>query len=121
MSAAIAAELRGGAVDVGAVKFSYADLIANPLGAMYSPAGWPDFAEFLADLESGASAEQLRQSLDEVGAFLAPERTALAEYPNDGEGFPGVACSDSVNPDKYSAWADSADRAEELHGYFGPL
>lgn len=117
----LAADLRDQPVNVGAAKFTYAELIVNTLGAMYNPASWPDFAQFLADLEGGAPSDQLRRSLDAVGAYLAPERVTAAEYPNYVEGFPGVACSDSVNPDEYSAWADSAERAERLHGYFGPL
>ena len=39
-------------------------------------------------------------------------------YPNFVEGFPGVACADSDNPDDHAAWAAAAEAADE-DSYFG--
>ncbi len=35
------------------------------------------------------------------------------------EGFPGVACADSINPDNYATWWDAGVAADQAYGYFG--
>ena len=37
------------------------------------------------------------------------------------EGFPGVACSDSVNPRSYLAWSVNGALADAQFGYFGRI
>ncbi len=105
-----------------AFPFTYADLIGSSLGPLYNSAGWPQHAAFLAALEAGATPAALgvalRASVDASG--LDPV-TAHGPYPNFAEGFPGVACSDSDNPDNYEAWPVAAAAAEAAHGYFGRL
>src|SRR5207249_4418253 len=41
--------------------------------------------------------------------------------PNFVEGFPGVACADSDNPDSYDAWSTQGALADEQFGYFGRI
>ena len=41
--------------------------------------------------------------------------------PHVVEGFPGVACSETANPDSFHAWQEAADSSEEQYGYFGRL
>jgi TAP-like protein len=86
---------------------------------MYDSLGWEDFAQFLADVESQASAQT-------VGAEFArlqfrpsymPKRGDHG-YPNSVEPFPAVACGDSINPTSYDAWVTAAASSS---GYFGPL
>ena len=43
------------------------------------------------------------------------------DYPNFVEGFPGVACSDSDNPDAYAAWSIAGAAADARFGYFGRI
>jgi pimeloyl-ACP methyl ester carboxylesterase len=89
----------------------YNDLIGVALGAVFNAASWPGLAQFLADLEKRLSA-------------VAPRTTVLRvpqQYPNDLEGKPGVACSDTVNPRSFPVWQDAADRAERRYGYFGRI
>jgi pimeloyl-ACP methyl ester carboxylesterase len=102
-------------------RFTYADLIAISLGALYAPFVWPDFAGFLAELEARASAASLGRRLVAVRAGLGVAAARQEPYPNFVESFPGVACSDSVNPDTFAAWRRAADLAERRQGYFGPL
>jgi pimeloyl-ACP methyl ester carboxylesterase len=109
------AELPDGAG--GTFPFTYADLVAITLGAMYSSEVWGDFAAFLADLEA---------EVDPAGAAAALQRlgrtTGRAEpYWQVYEGFAGVTCSDSDNPDDESAWAKAARRADEKWPYFGRI
>jgi hypothetical protein len=42
-------------------------------------------------------------------------------YVNDIEGFPGVACSDTDNPDDFGAWSTAGAAADAAHGYFGRI
>jgi pimeloyl-ACP methyl ester carboxylesterase len=101
--------------------FDHRLLAFATLGAMYRPDGWEDFAGFLASLEQGVadalpSAATLRKQL----AFL-PKRGKFPYY-NGLEGFPGVACADSDNPDDYAAVKASADKAAaEQSAIFGPV
>jgi pimeloyl-ACP methyl ester carboxylesterase len=101
--------------------FTYADLVANTLGAMYDSFSWPSFADFLAALESEASVSAgvtLTTFWRERGYIT---KRGFPRYPNFLEGFPGVACSDSDNPDSYQDWSVAATAAEAQFGYFGPL
>lgn len=125
--AALAASLRAAPIPIqfpdGSVFFfTYQDLIGNSLGAMYNSFSWPDFALFLADIESLASPAQLGMRLYAIWEDLGfINRRGFPHYPNFIEGFPGVACADSDNPDNYPAWWDNAQQAEADFGYFGPL
>ncbi len=89
-------------------------------GTMYSSFDWPFLAVFLVDLEAAASPAALGASLQAVW-----ESTGLAPvpppYPNFVEGFPGVACSDSDNPDDHAFWSTAADDADADFGYFGRI
>ena len=52
----------------------------------------------------------------------APGSTSFPPpYPNFVEGFVGVACSDSDNPDDHAYWSDAADDADANFGYFGRI
>jgi pimeloyl-ACP methyl ester carboxylesterase len=102
--------------------FDYSILIANALGAMYDSFSWPGFAQFLALLEAEASSSALGAQLTASweGQGLITKR-GFPAYPNLLEGFPGVACSDTDNPDSYAAWSQAAADAQAQFGYFGPL
>jgi len=108
-------------------RFRYQDLISFSLGAMYDSASWPEFAEFLAAIEAEANATRLGTGLARLKQVIGvgrsqdrafPERP---EYPNFVEGFPGVACSDSDDPDSYKRWTEAGASAAEVFGYFGRL
>jgi pimeloyl-ACP methyl ester carboxylesterase len=102
--------------------FGYSDLIANTLGALYDSFAWPSFAQFLAAMESQASAAAAGASLqalwEQVGLVT---KRGFPTYPNYVEGFPGVACADTDNPGAYAAWSAAGAAAEATYGYFGRL
>lgn len=98
------------------VRYDESFLIADTLGAMYDSASWPDFASYLAHLERRTRVRQLASRLSHVRA-----RQTGASYPNIVEGFPGVACSDTVNPSHYAAWTRAAASSFRTDGLFGPL
>ena len=87
---------------------------------MYSSFDWPFFADFLAALEAAATPAALgaaEQAVwDNRGMIPFPP-----PYPNFVEGFFGVACSDSDNPDGHSFWSTAADDADAGFGYFGRI
>jgi pimeloyl-ACP methyl ester carboxylesterase len=98
----------------------YADLVGITLGALYDPEIWTLLADGLADVERQAAAP-----VPVSARFAAPSRRppylapgAPDDYRNDLEGFPSVACADSVNPGDYGAWS-WAGAAGDRHGYFG--
>jgi pimeloyl-ACP methyl ester carboxylesterase len=101
--------------------FTYADLIGNALGAMYYSGSWPDFAQFLAEVEAAANPSALGHALRAVGekSGLAVGEKRPVPYENFVEGFPGVACSDSDNPDGHSHWSLAGGAADQTFGYFG--
>jgi pimeloyl-ACP methyl ester carboxylesterase len=100
--------------------FTYTDLIFSTLGALYSPFAWPFQAEFLALVEASAAPTVLGAALADVRASLGyVNKRGFPRYPNFLEGFPGVACSDSDNPDSHTAWFAAAEDAEAQFGYFG--
>lgn len=95
-------------------------LVGDTLGPLYNSAVWPDFAAYLAAVESIAETPDL---LD-VAAFQSQRRSVGAGrggFPNypGYEGFQGVGCADSTNPDTLAAWTAAA--AEPQDSYFGPL
>ena len=102
--------------------FTDANLILETLLAMYNSFSWPSFAEFLALLDLLAPPAAIGASLDaywQEAGFV--NKRGDPAYPNAVEGFPGVACSDSDNPDNYPAWSAAAADAEANFGYFGPI
>jgi pimeloyl-ACP methyl ester carboxylesterase len=99
----------------------YSIFIAVTLGAMYFSPAWPDFAHALAELESVADDEALRAALQSVNHQLGLDDPALSRYRNELEGFPGVACSDTDNPNSYQAWSRAGAAADANFGYFGRI
>jgi pimeloyl-ACP methyl ester carboxylesterase len=107
-------------VDGESFPFTYTDLIFSTLGALYSPFAWPFQAQFLALVEASAAPAVLGAALADVRASLGyVNKRGFPRYPNFLEGFPGVACSDSDNPDSHAAWFAAAEDAEAQFGYFG--
>lgn len=105
--------------------FQYSDLIGSSLGPLYDSFGWPFHAEFLAYIElqiAGTVGGDLL-ALDNVQLAFdeLAQRRQRERYPNFVESFPGVACSDSNNPDEYSVWPESGAKADVDHGYFGRI
>ena len=104
------------------IEFNYSLLILNTLFAMYASESWPFLAAFLADLEAIVGPAQLGASLDALRETIGlNQRFADPTYRNNLEGFPGVACSDSDNPDSYKAWSRQGALADEQFGYFGRI
>jgi pimeloyl-ACP methyl ester carboxylesterase len=103
--------------------FTYADLIGNALSALYDSASWQAAAQLLAEIESLASPLTLGRALNELQerTGLAPRRDRPVLYPNFVEGFPGVACSDSVNPDGHGFWSTAGAESDAQFGYFGRI
>jgi pimeloyl-ACP methyl ester carboxylesterase len=102
----------------GTFPFTYADLVATTLGAMYSPESWPDLAQFLQQLDAftrpPAAAASLRSLRRALGAYQD-------EYENVVEGGPGVFCTDSDNPATVEAWSRAARASDRRFPYFGRL
>lgn len=125
--AALAAQLRIEPIvvtnpDGSTFPFTYQDLIGLSLGAMYDSFSWPDFAYTLAYLEAIAPPAEIGLRLYAVWEDLGLiTKRGFPNYPNYVEGFPGVACSDSNNPQDYAAWSAAAQAAEDEFGYFGPI
>jgi pimeloyl-ACP methyl ester carboxylesterase len=107
-------------LDGESFPFTYTDLIFSTLGALYSPFAWPFQAQFLALVEASAAPAVLGAALADVRVSLGyVNKRGFPRYPNFLEGFPGVACSDSDNPDSHAAWFAAAEDAEAQFGYFG--
>jgi pimeloyl-ACP methyl ester carboxylesterase len=112
-------------------EYNHSQLIADVLRALYSSFSWPAFAEFLAVLETvvvpPATAREQAAVSGALGAFRKVAGLTEDEFPeapayqNLVEGFPGVACSDSSNPDSYGAWSRAGAAADRAFGYFGRL
>ena len=123
--AALAERLRAGPVEItdpetGEIfPFGYADLIGTALNAMFESASWADFAGFLTEVEATAGPAVLGTALRAVTQSSGGEPPE--PYENFVEGFPGVACSDSINPDDHSYWVSAGAQADEQFGYFGRI
>ena len=97
---------------------TYNDLVNAVFLAMYDPATWPALAELLQQLDtrtSPAAAAAARQALDARLGVSSQEQY----LDNDVEGRPGVACSETDNPDQVDAWRRAADAADRRFPYFG--
>jgi pimeloyl-ACP methyl ester carboxylesterase len=105
-----------------AFPFTYSDLIANSLGAMYNSLSWPSFAGFLAFIEAfaepSAIGAQLMALHQELGLIT---KRGIPRYRNGPEGGTSVFCSDSDNPGSYAAWSAAAAASEAQFGYFGRI
>jgi pimeloyl-ACP methyl ester carboxylesterase len=55
----------------GTVPFTYADLVATTLGAMYDPTSWPDLAAFLQELDTLTSPARAAATLRGEGCASA--------------------------------------------------
>jgi len=138
--AALADTLRAGPIPVldpstgQTFPYNYSYLIADTANALYDSFGWPDFAVFLAYLESQAEPAVLGHALATVRGTSALARSSedlsrtastfmprrrIPHYFNNLEGFPGVACADSDNPHAYQAWVSAGAAADTSYGYFG--
>lgn len=104
------------------VPFTYQDLIANALGAMYDSSSWPAFAEFLAYIDAQASPAEAGAAL---GALWQRQgyvtKHGVPNYRNEVEGQPAVMCADADNPDSYAAWSQAGADADAAFGYFGRI
>jgi pimeloyl-ACP methyl ester carboxylesterase len=97
---------------------TYADLVAITLGAMYDPESWPFLAEFLEQLDQLTRPQAAAAALSTLRQRL---RYQEEPYDNFVEGFPGVVCSDSSNPDRVSVWSRTARAQDRQYRYFGRL
>ncbi len=99
--------------------------LANALlaGAMYDSSIWVLVAEFMAALEAviagaGAADVDLGPQVAELQALVPLDPVERQPYPGP-EGSIGVACSDSDNPDEFSAWSEAAAAHEAEFPYGG--
>jgi pimeloyl-ACP methyl ester carboxylesterase len=102
-------------------SFNYSLLVSNSLSALYSSSVWPLFAQLLASLEQTADPAAAGAALAALEQALGPDDLWLGRYENQVEAQPGVACSDTDNPDRYSAWSAAGQAADAQFGYFGRL
>lgn len=100
----------------GTFTVTYQDLVSFTLGAMYGAEVWPDLAGVLADLERGTDAARVAASLRRlrVREGLAPD-----PYTQTFEGFPGVVCTDTDEPDAVSVWSRAGRLQDRRFPYFG--
>jgi pimeloyl-ACP methyl ester carboxylesterase len=103
----------------GTVPFTYADLVATTLGAMYDPGSWPDLAAFLQELDTLTAPDAAAAALRALRARAPEEFPVDPPYQQILEGFAGVWCLDGDNPDHASAWARAARNADRRWPYFG--
>ncbi|GAA4698773.1 alpha/beta hydrolase [Phytohabitans rumicis] len=103
----------------GTITFGYHDLVASTLGALFDPFIWPVFADLLQQIDTLAQPAAAAEALRALRARLGqPGRRA---YEQVQEGFAGVTCADTDNPDHVSAWARAARRADQKYPYFGRI
>lgn len=103
--------------------YLYQFLIADVLGALYSPGAFPELAFYLSVLETSPDAATLgfaRADLYATDGFVS--KRGFPNYPNFVEGFPGVACEDSESPDgAHQLWFEVGKQATADNGIFGEL
>ncbi len=127
--AALAQRLSAGQVVIqdpgaGALTITYQAFISTVLGALYNSFDWPFLADFLSLAEAYATG-MAGVASTEVGAAWTALRNAIGvqqePYYNTVEGYPGVLCSDSINPGRHAAWSVAGRVADATYGYFGRL
>ncbi len=101
--------------------YFYSFAVIDLLIGLYNPGGYADMAAFFAFLEAQASPATLglawEKMQDSVG--LSNKR-GFPNYPNFVEGFPGVACVDTFNPDiGHAGWFEAGKQATATYGIFG--
>ena len=101
----------------GTFELGYDELVAFTTSAMYAPDFWPTFAELLNEVDTLGDPEDAAAALQALRARLGGLNHE--GYPNFIEGPPGVACSDSDNPESVEAWAEAARAADKEFPYFG--
>lgn len=107
--------------DGTAVVFNYSVFIANTLAALYNSYVWPDLAQLMALLEANAPANVLGIHLKSFWERQGFNFSEDAPPPQTrSEGFRGVTCADTDNPDNYSAWSQASVSSQAQYGYFGP-
>jgi hypothetical protein len=103
--------------------YLYQFLVSDVLGALYGPDNFPLLAFYLSALEASPDAETLgfaRAELYDAPSYV--NKRGFPNYPNFVEGFPGVACEDSVSPDgAHELWFEVGKQATEDNGIFGEL
>lgn len=123
--AALLEKLKSDPIDVtfpdgSVMTLNYANAVLVTLIALYDSHSWEDFAQLLAFVEAEADSAVLGARLQRFWFRPAYIAKPGLPYRNLIEGFPGVACSDTDNPDSYAAWS-SAAAASDAFGYFGRL
>ena len=99
----------------GEVPFGYDELVGLTLGTLYSPYGWPEFAEFLQFLYEATDPAAIGAAYDAVVARLG------GGLDNAIISFPAVTCLDSNNPSDPYVWPAAAAEADRRAPYFGRL
>ncbi len=111
-----------------AEKFSFSPMpydrfIAQSLSFLYDTTNWKAFGSFLNVIQSQIDAVSSLQ--DQPQSNSSPSslfNTALGYIiPQTIEGYPGVLCSDSDNPDTRDRWKIIMEEAENKTGYFAKL
>ncbi|WP_157973752.1 alpha/beta hydrolase [Desertihabitans aurantiacus] len=111
----------------------YDELLALTMNLLYNAPLFPLLAELLAQLEAGASPEELgraaqqAQLLDADTARSTLAQSADAPFPeipdtvNANQGFVGVGCSDSENPSDHEQIDRAGDRSVRTDGPFSQV
>jgi pimeloyl-ACP methyl ester carboxylesterase len=117
---ALAARLRKHPLELpdgsgGVETVTYADLVSQTLGALYSASDFPALADYLQAVDS-ASVARIRSARL---ALNGPAQPAADTYQQGAEGFYGVWCTDSLEPPSAAAWTFAARAADKKWPYFG--
>ncbi len=102
------------------VEVTYSIFISFVLSNLYNPFAFAVVATAVADLEAALQAPAAAAAPPAVDlSFGRRHRPPQELYSNLVEGFPAVACTDSNNPDRHSAWTSAGLAADREFGYFG--
>jgi pimeloyl-ACP methyl ester carboxylesterase len=117
-----------------AMTFTYADLVGNTLGDLYSQDGYRSIISNLSELiiiteppATGAAAAQRRAAAQKafVKRLKARDKPARSRwgfpYNNGFEAFASVLCTDGLNPRHAESWPAYAAAADKRAKYFGRL
>jgi len=105
-------------VALGWLNVTYADLIGEVLGALYSPTGSEDISAISAalwtmtDPSSAAAMSSAASAYTKVAGRSFP-------YDNSLDAYAAVMCTDGLHPAKASGWPKAAAAADKRAPYFG--